>query len=200
MVEDSASRDSATSEETKRNYIDKVSQAVTSTSHSLSRAMLLQYILSALLLAVCIGVVSVDKEYSVLGTSLGVSRTGSLWLGGGILAVLMVAAVSLVVRENIFLDELKRLYEDLNYQVPWDEGKHPFAANDAYGALLAKYTGDTPQGALAAIYDTLAVWLLIGSWTLLPLSAQTAVLITLIWTAGFWVWAPAILFMIVTIG
>lgn len=197
MVEDRANIEHAPSEGTKLNYIDKVAQASNSNAISLSRVMMLQLILSGLLMAVCTGVIYLDEEYSLLGMKINISLPASLWVGGVILAVLLLATVALLQRQSAYIETLKRLYKDLNYEIP-QEITHPFTGSDAITALLTRVANPFAQGRVTEKFTYASAVILIGLVTLLPVATEVTILVTLAQTSVFWVWAPAILLVLVS--
>src|SRR5215217_1195660 len=105
------------SEETKLRYLDRLTRAAVSISTSFSRVFFLSCVLSALILAICTGAVSFEQEYSVAGLRVQISQPAFVWIGGGTLAILGVTLFSLLKRLGGLLDEIDRLYKDLNYTV-----------------------------------------------------------------------------------
>jgi hypothetical protein len=169
------------SEETKLNYIDKVAQASVSTSKSASRVMLFSCILSGLLLAMSTGMISLDEEYSLAGVKTNISLTVFLWAGGFILAILSVTNIALHKHSVAFLNEIERLYKELDYQVP--EEANPFEANDAVDALWERFAASTPSG-LAAIFDVVGTYTIIGALWIFPIIAEVAVVLALARNVG----------------
>jgi hypothetical protein len=193
---------SAASEQTKLNYIDKVAQASVSISKSESRLLLVSWILSVLLLAISTGVVSLNGEYSVAGLKISIPLPVALWSGGTVLAILSVAHMAIHEYSEAFLSEIERLYKDLDYQVPMDKA-HPFEANDAVDAIWARFAKQTPPGLLAAIFDVVGTYILLGAVMILPIVTEVVVVLALARTVGWelgWAWVPAILLVIITLA
>jgi hypothetical protein len=130
------------------NYIDKVHASLTRQWDAMSRALTGQIIISLITVAVCIGAVTPQEKFSLLGLGLTASintvLTGSTFL----IAAFHVMTLGSLLRAMRTADTLRRLYENAGYQ------------DESMGTSI-----EDPFGGAAPIYTLLILWASDPTWS-----------------------------------
>jgi hypothetical protein len=118
-------------------YIDKVHTSLTKQWDGMSRSLTAQAVASLLTLAVCLGAVTPQEDFSIFGLGLTASITTVLAGSTFLIATFHTMSLGALTRAGETKLALTRLYMNLGYR---DETLKPESLEDPLGATTPLYT------------------------------------------------------------
>jgi hypothetical protein len=190
-------------------YIDKVHASLTSQWVGMSRSLTAHAIISLLTVAVCVGAVAPQEDFSLFGVGLTASITTVLIGSAFLIATFPVMTLGSLTRAGETKMTLTRLYWDLGYR---DEALKPESLEDPLGATTPAYTlislwlaeENRPQSRFARVFLAIVGRTIFnGLMFWLPVVAELAALLKVASLMGWWenwLWLVLIVPIVVSVA
>jgi hypothetical protein len=203
MAEEASKQEAPTNSDhqVELNYIDKVSETARKNSAAQSRAIVYMMVVSVFFLAISLEMITLKDTYSLAGLQIDVPQSILLYVGGLLITTLVLSFVALEKRYRRLAARIRELYKNLGYEI--DLGyEYAFDGGDAFGAISQKFHEEdkTKLQTLNKLVSLLPALMLL---LIIPVATVVTIVLKLALIAGwhrFWVWAPALLFVVAVIG
>jgi hypothetical protein len=97
------------------NYIDKIFNNLIGTGKTMNNLIVTQFVVDLIIIALCLNPLLVAPEYSVGGLKFYLGTSFILAIGALITGILVVISIGLIDHGNFLLNNIRRLYQSLDY-------------------------------------------------------------------------------------